>query len=144
MRIGRRPGWSLLLVALGAAGTVGCSDGDTSAESASPGATASQAQRTSAAAVAVGMRTLGRLANGIAASAGADNARAENLASQLEPAWRPIEGTVKQNNPDAYLAMEESVTVLERAAQNGDGTAARNGARSVTTTVQEYLARYPG
>ncbi|MGH3905381.1 MAG: hypothetical protein ACRDTE_14505 [Pseudonocardiaceae bacterium] len=90
------------------------------------------------------MRTIGRLANGIAASAGADNAHAESLAGQMEPAWRPIEGTVKENDPDAYLSMKDSFAVLERAAQNGDGTAAGNGARSVTSTVQEYLARYPG
>lgn len=90
------------------------------------------------------MRTIGRLANGIVASTGADNTRAENLAGQMEPAWRPIEGTVKQNNPDAYLAMEDSFALLERAAQNGDRAAAGNGARSVTSTVQEYLARYPG
>jgi len=101
-------------------------------------------QLTTPAAVTSGMRTIDRLAKEIAASAGTDRARAKDLADQIEPAWRPIEGTVKRNDQDTYLAMEDSFAVLERSADDGDAAAAAKGAKSVSTTVQEYLSRYPG
>lgn len=142
MKISRSRGWVVLLIAVGLAGLAGC--GDTSAQSPAPSAAAPEDQRASAAAVAEGMRTIDQLAKDIVVSAGTDQDRAVRLSEQIEPAWRPIEGTVKVHEPDAYLAMEDSFAVLQNAAQNGDAAAAAKGANTVSTTVQEYLARYPG
>ncbi|MGH4026296.1 MAG: hypothetical protein ACRDRV_17110 [Pseudonocardiaceae bacterium] len=132
----------LAVPAVGLTAVAGCS-GDSSAP-AGPATQAPEDQLTTPAAVTAGMRTIDRLAKGIAASAGTDRARAKDLADQIEPEWQPIEGTVKHNDQDSYLAMEDSFAVLEHSAQNGDATAAAKGAKSVSTTVQEYLSRYPG
>ena len=146
MTVSRRRGWGLLLVAVGIAGLAGCSSpGGSSAHPGSPPvAAAPEEQRTTPAAVAAGMRTIDEIAKGIATTAGTDKARAERLADQIEPAWQPIEGTVKQNDENAYLAMEDGFAVLERAAERGDAAAAANAAGDISTTVQAYLARHPG
>ncbi|MGH3797011.1 MAG: hypothetical protein ACRDSP_19225 [Pseudonocardiaceae bacterium] len=144
MKISRRRGWVLLLLAGGMAGLVGCSSGGGTSGSSAPAVAAPEAQRTTPVAVAAGMRTIDQIGKGIATAAGTDKARAQSLAGQIEPAWQPIEGTVKQNDQNAYLAMEDAFAVLEKAAANGDGPAAAKGADSVSATVQGYLARYPG
>lgn len=144
MKIRRRWARALVLVAIGLTGLIGCSTGGGSSAPAGTATAAPEEQRTTPAAVAAGMRRIDELAKGITASAGTENTRAESLAHQIEPAWRPIEGTVKQNDQDTYLAMEDNFAVLEKAAADGDAAAAAKGADSISTTVAAYLARYPG
>lgn len=149
MRISWWRTWGLVLVAIGTVGLVGCSS-DTPAPSATPTPTSvspsgsPEDQRTTAAAVAAGMRTIEQIAKDVAAAAGTDQARATSLTEQIEPAWQPIEGTVKQNDQDTYLAMEDGFAVLENAAETGDAAGAANGAATISRTVQSYLAKYPG
>jgi hypothetical protein len=90
------------------------------------------------------MRKIDQIAKEIAESAGTDKARAANLAEQIEPAWQPIEGTVKSNDQDAYIAMEDNFAVLDKAAETGDAAGAAKGAAAISTTVQAYLVKYPG
>lgn len=142
MTITRRLAGVLVLLSVGFTTVAGCA-GDSPAPS-TPAAPAPEDQVTTPGAVAAGMRTIDQLARGIAESAGADQARARSLADQIEPAWKPIEGTVKRNDQDTYLAMEDSFAVLEKSAENGDAAAAAKGAKSASTAVQEYLSRYPG
>jgi hypothetical protein len=131
-----------MLVVVGVVGLAGCSSGGgTPASSATP---TPQAQQPTPAAVAAGMRKIDQIAQDIAASAGTDKARAADLASQIEPAWKPIEDTVKQNDQNTYLTMEDNFAVLEKAADNGDTAAAAKGAAAISPAVQDYLARYPG
>lgn len=143
----------VVLVAAGLVGLVACSGGGSSgaaraATSPAPAATsgpgAPEEQRTSASAVASGLRKIQDVAGQIAATAGSDKAKATELADQIEPNWMPIEGTVKANDQDAYLAFEDAFTVLEDAAKNGDGAAAGKGSANVSATAQRYLAKYPG
>jgi hypothetical protein len=71
-----------------------------------------------------------------ASSGAASKAAAEGL----EPVWQPIEGTVKRNEPDLYLDIEDSFQRME----SGDVANARQGARSLAAAVGAYLARHPG
>jgi hypothetical protein len=80
----------------------------------------------------------------IAASAGSDKAKAASLDSQIEPAWKPIEDTVKANDQNTYLTMEDNFAVLEKAADDGDGAAAAKGSAAISSAVQDYLAKYSG
>jgi hypothetical protein len=144
MKISWRRAWILLLLAGGISGLVGCSSGSDPSVPAPPADAAPEALRTTPAAVAAGMRAIDQIGRGIATSAGTDKARAQSLAGQIEPAWQPIEGTVKQNDQTAYLAMEDAFAVLENGANSGDATSAAKGADSVSTTVRDYLAKYPG
>jgi hypothetical protein len=90
------------------------------------------------------MRKIDQLAKEIAESAGPDKARAASLDGQIEPTWKPIEDTVKQNDKDTYLTMEDSFAVLEKAADEGDAAAAAKGATTISSAVQAYLAKYSG
>jgi hypothetical protein len=149
--------WSLKLMVVGlmvvgplgagAVGLAGCSSGgDTSvAPPASTTASAApEAQPANAAEVATGLRKIDELAKGIAASAGTDKAKAESLDGQIEPTWKTIEDTVKQNDQNAYLTMEDNFAVLEKAADDGDAAAATKGSAAISSAVQAYLAKYSG
>jgi hypothetical protein len=97
-----------------------------------------------AAEVAAGLRKIDQTAKEVAEYAGTDKAKATNLQGQIEPVWEEIEDTIKQNDQSAYLAMEDSFAVLDKAADDGDATAAAKGANTVSSTVQAYLAKYSG
>ena len=96
------------------------------------------------AAVTEGLRKIDQTAKEIAQYAGTDKARAVSLHSQIEPVWKPIEDVVKQNDKNAYIAMEDSFAVLEKAADDGDATAAAKGANAFSSAMQDYLAKYAG
>lgn len=139
--------WSLMLMVVGIVGLAGCSSGgDTSVAPTAPTSApaAPGAQPATAAEVATGLRKIDQIARQIAESAGTDKAKAASLDGQIEPAWKPIEDTVKQNDENTYLAMEDSFAVLEKAADDGDATAATKGSAAVSSAVQAYLAKYSG
>jgi hypothetical protein len=136
-----------MLMAVSLVGLAGCSSGgNTPTQPATPTstATAPEAQPATAAEVATGLRNIDQIAKQVAESAGTDKAKAASLDGQIEPAWKPIEDTVKQNDQNTYLAMEDSFAVLEKAANAGDAPAAAKGSAAVSSAVQGYLAKYAG
>ena len=140
-------GWSLALMVVGMVGLVGCSSGaGTPVTSPAPPSTpaVSEDQSVTAAAVATGLRKIDQTAKEIAEYAGTDKAKAVSLDGEIEPVWKTIEDTVKQNDQTTYLAMEDSFAVLEKAADDGDATAAAKGSSAVSSAVQAYLAKYSG
>ncbi len=78
------------------------------------------------------------------AAAGTDKDKMQAEDAKIEPAWMTIEGTIKANDVDTYLAFEDAFAVIEKAAEEGDAAAAKTGAETVTTTADAYLAKYPG
>jgi hypothetical protein len=138
--------WDVMLVIVGAVVVASCSrGGGTPAESAAPAsALVAPAQPATAAEVAVGMRKIEQIAKEIAGSAGTDKARAVTLDGQIEPTWKPIEDTVKGNDQNTYLAMEDSFAALEKAAGSGDAAAAAKDSAAISSAVQAYLAKYAG
>jgi hypothetical protein len=78
---------------------------------------------------------------GVAASVAgaADGAAAKDAAEGLEPVWQPIEGTVKKNEPDLYLDVEDSFQRLESGSLDN----AKKGAQALNTAVDAYLAKHP-
>jgi hypothetical protein len=132
---------------VGAVGLAGCSSGgDTSVARPAPetASAAPEAQPANAAEVATGLRKIDQIARQVAESAGADKARAASLEGQIEPTWKTIEDTVKANDQNTYLAMEDNFAVLEKAADDGDAAAAAKGSTSISSAVQAYLAKYSG
>jgi hypothetical protein len=89
------------------------------------------------------MRKIDEIAKDIAA-AGADKAKATELDSQIGPQWKRIEGTIKPNDQNTYLSMEDGFAVLDKAADDGGAASAAKGADAVSTAVTSYLAKYPG
>jgi hypothetical protein len=91
-----------------------------------------------AAAVTAGLAALKTVGDNVASAPGG---AASKLASKgLEPVWQPIEGTVKKNEPDLYLDIEDSFQRME----SGDLANAKRGAESMATAVDAYLAKHPG
>jgi hypothetical protein len=97
-----------------------------------------------AAQVAAGLRKIEQTAKEIAGTAGTDKAKAVSLSDEIEPTWKPIEDTVKKNEPNTYLAMEDNFAVLEKAADDGNAAAATKGSAAISSAVQDYLAKYSG
>ena len=134
---------SLALVAISVVGLAACSsDGATSAGDTS--AAAAPERPATATDVATGLRKIDQIAKQIAETAGTDKARAISLDGQLEPIWKQIEDTVKHNDQDTYLAMEDNFAVLEKAADEGNAAEAAKGSAGVTSAVQPYLVKYSG
>jgi hypothetical protein len=93
------------------------------------------------AAVAQGWaQMLGRMA---ALSADPGTADEESL-EEVHELWEGFEGTVKQNDPDAYLAAEEALDAFLEAGEDGDAAAMASATEKMTTTSATYLAAHPG
>lgn len=127
-----------LAAALVVAALAGCGGGDSSSSS-SDGSTPARPedQRTTAAAVATGMKAIDELATKIAEAPAAQGA---TLSEGIEPLWQPIEGTVQENSQETYDAYEAAFTQLE----SGDVAQAAEGARAVSAATEAYLADFPG
>lgn len=106
--------------------------------------TAPEAARTSDAKVAAGLAKINTTAAGITAAASIDKAKAQKLVEEIEPAWAPIEGTIKENSQDTYLAFEDAFAVLGKAADDGDARAAAGAVTDVAKASSGYLKDYPG
>src|SRR5689334_19191963 len=133
------------LVAL-SAGLAACGGDDDSASGGSTAASSSATTQAAAspedtiapdAAVGAGLVKLKGVAERIADSPDGD--AAEAAAEGLEPVWQPIEGTVKKNEPDLYLDVEDSFERLE----SGDLDNAKQGAHDLEKAVDAYLAKHP-
>ena len=123
-------------------GATACSS-DSSDEKATA-TTAPEERRTSAAEVAAGLAKINATTAAIVTAAAVDMKKAESLAGDIEPDWLPIEGTIKENDPDTYIAFEDAFAVIEDAAVNGDDKKAATAAQDIATTSATYLAAYPG
>ena len=125
---------------------VGCGNGTDSGTPAADSSTSARAPEeitTSPAAVAAGLRQIATIAAQVAAS-GADKAQATGLARQIEPVWKTIEGTVKANDQNAYLAFEDSFALLGTGAEAGDTAKLQQGLAGVSKATADYLVKYPG
>jgi len=115
----------------------------TTSASASSSSAAPEDERASAADVATGLKGIDAIGKAMVA-AGTDKLTLQAASDQIEPIWEGIEGTVKANDPDTYLAFEDTFAVLDKAAEDGDAAAAKTGSDKISATVTAYLAKYPG
>ena len=85
--------------------------------------------------VTVGLKRLKDVAATVAAAGGGAGAR-----DAVEKLWQPIEGTVKRNEPDLYLDVEDSFELLSA----GGADKARQGEQRLDQAIDAYLAKHPG
>lgn len=76
-------------------------------------------------------------------AAGPDTAKAAAADDELEPVWKTIEGTVKKNEPDIYVNIEDSMSLLSSGVE-GDQEKGTVGATDMNTAIADYLAKHPG
>lgn len=88
--------------------------------------------------VAAGLESLKTVA--VAISKVPDSAASKKLSEGLEPVWKPVEGSVKKNEPDIYATIEEDLSLLE----SGEAAKTKTGADELGKTVDAYLAKHPG
>ena len=58
--------------------------------------------------------------------------------------WESFEGTVKQEDPDAYLASEEALDSFLEAGADQDAAAMAAATAKLSETAATYLAAHPG
>lgn len=135
----------LTLAAALALAACSSSAGDTPSSSAPGGSSSAGSQApeditTTAAAVSTGLTKIVVLAGRISAGATNSPDEGKKLSKGLEPLWRPIEGTVKKNDPDTYLSIEDAFAELE----SGDPAKSAKASADLTGVVARYLAKNPG
>jgi hypothetical protein len=94
--------------------------------------------------VAAGLQKIEDIAAGSAEAVAKDNAKAEELHADIEPVWETIEGTVRANDSSAYVALEDSFTLLKIAARAADTSKASKASEDLASAVKTYLAAHPG
>ena len=95
--------------------------------------------------VAAGLATLKTTVTQTAAAveAGSKNT-AETLDAKIEPTWQPIEGTIKANDPDSYITIEDNFAVMSNAVKDMDADKAKQAADTISSTADAYLEKHPG
>ena len=83
------------------------------------------------------------LASMTALSADPASATDEAL-DEVHETWESFEGTVKQEDPDAYLAAEEALDSFLEAGKDGNAVAMAEATAKMTETSATYLAAHPG
>ena len=134
-----------LLAVLALAGVLAaCGDDDDSSAGSSTTTTAPEEARASDAEVATGLATIKQLATDIASAMTAnDTAKASDLVDQIEPTWAKIEGTIKENDEDTYLAFEDAFAAIGLAVKNDDAAKTNSEASTIATTADKYLQAHP-
>jgi|SoiMetStandDraft_2_1073263.scaffolds.fasta_scaffold150307_2 hypothetical protein len=131
---------SVLLLACG-----GGDDDDASGSGSEPAADAPEDLRASDADVATGLQEIDDLVDQVAGGVADDDDEAATEANeQIEPVWQEVEGTIKANDPDAYIEFEDNFALLGSAVDNGDADGAQTAADAVSGAVTAYLADHPG
>ena len=100
-------------------------------------------KRVSAAEVGAGLRKIEGMARDAAAKAGTDKAGAAKVNDEIHHQWEEIEGTVKANDQNAYVAYEDNFALLKSGGEKGDAAQARTAADKVSQAVNSYLAKHP-
>ena len=75
-----------------------------------------------------------------AATAGTD---ATHDVDAMFEKWATFEGTIKQNEVELYLTMEDSLANLRSAAEDNDGAAATTAMKALSDAAAAYLAKHP-
>jgi len=136
----RVPAMTILLS--GALLLTGCGSEDKTGTPAASSTPAPESRTTTAAAVATGLQQITKIAADISTSI-SDKAKVTTLDEGIEPVWSTIEGTVKANDSDTYIALEDAFAVLGDAVKAADATKAKAGSDAVAKAVSAYLAKYP-
>ena len=100
--------------------------------------------RASDADVAAGLAEIKATSAQIATTVEADAEQAGKLNDTIEPAWQPIEGTIKANDPDAYITFEDNFAALGDAVDSGDADSGATGSRHDRDGRRRVRGAVPG
>lgn len=100
--------------------------------------------RAPASEVAAGLGKIEALVNQISAAVGADAKAAKEQVEGIEKLWEPIEGTIRENDKDAYIRFEDDFAAVEKAVEAGDESKTQATVADVSAAVKAYVAKFPG
>jgi ABC-type glycerol-3-phosphate transport system substrate-binding protein len=67
----------------------------------------------------------------------------EDDVDELFEDWEKYEGTVKANEVDTYLALEDSFAAMKSAVKSDDSAAAKQAAEDFKAAADGYLTKHP-
>jgi hypothetical protein len=73
----------------------------------------------------------------------ADGTATSAQSDAVHTVWASFEGTVKQNNVDGYLAIEDALGAMQKAVSDKDAAAAKQASDDLETAANAYLAEHP-
>jgi hypothetical protein len=131
------------MVSLGALSACGDDDSATGTVAAeSDGSLAPEDIKVAPAVVTAGLTKLpATIASAIAAIGTPD---AEAKLDAIEAEWASFEGTVRETDPDIYLAIEDQLDPVQDQIKAGDTEAATATLATMTDLFSQYLTKYPG
>lgn len=91
-----------------------------------------------------GLTQLTAIVNEVADSIGSDAAAATEAEGRIERIWSSIEGTVKANEPDTYVRIEDEFALIRKTLALTDPVKARAAADAVVQAADGYLDRHSG
>jgi hypothetical protein len=92
--------------------------------------------------VTAGLAELETMGAAVVAAANAGNASTADVDAMYDE-WATFEGTIKQNEVDLYLTMEDSLAGLRAAAEKNDGPGATTSMKALSDASAAYLAKHP-
>ena len=92
--------------------------------------------------VTAGLAELETMGAAVVAAADAGKATTDDVDAMFDK-WATFEGTIKQNEVDLYLTMEDSLAGLRAAADKNDGPAATTAMKALSDASAAYLAKHP-
>lgn len=118
------------------------SDDDSASTDSGPTTTAPEQKISTDAEVAAGLAQMTTLVDDLEA-AGPDTQKAAAARDAMTPVWLSIEGTIKKNEPDIYVDIEDSMSLLSSSVE-GDEEKGALGLQDIRASMTDYLAKHPG
>ena len=69
---------------------------------------------------------------------------AEATVDAIEAEWASFEGTIRDTDPDIYLAIEDELDPVQDQIKDGDAEAATATLAKMTDLFTQYLTKHPG
>jgi hypothetical protein len=140
------PVLALASLGAGAIGLSGCGSDDdaapaTTAAAAAEGDGESEYAIVDEATVTAGLTKLPATIESAIGAIGTPSADASLAA--IESEWYAFEGTIRQNDRDLYLAMEDQLSPLQEQIAGGDADSAKATAETLNGLFAQYLAKFP-
>ena len=133
------------LALVGFVGLASCGDDDktsSSASTAAGGTIAPEDVKVAPAVVTAGLTKMpATIASAIAAIG---TPEAEAKVDAIEEQWATFEGTVRDTDPDIYLAIEDQLDPVQDQIKAGDATKATATAATLSELFTQYLSKHPG
>lgn len=126
-------------------GAAACGDDDDSTAAttapAASGSTTPEERQVSDAEVTAGLTALPPLVATAVAAVGTDAAK--TAMEPIEASWESYEGTVRTNEPDLYLTIEDNFANLQKALDEDNKADAAKAQAAIEQAASDYLAKHP-